>query len=88
MHPANTAYVFVERFLREIGPGLEELAWRFIEGGLVDQNALLALHDLPEDEQLKMLKDDLGMNALQACQTRVAVKKMCRYYSSRSENSC
>ena len=52
------------------------MARRFVDAGVRDRAALDALAQLPEAEQLKMLRDDMGLSVLEARCVRVGLMRL------------
>ena len=69
-NPSTSA---VQTFLRSIRPAMGELTVAFVQGGVVDEAHLNQLACLDEAEQLHFLRNDLGLNPLQARLVRLAL---------------
>ncbi|EKM50947.1 uncharacterized protein PHACADRAFT_262852 [Phanerochaete carnosa HHB-10118-sp] len=72
------AQPFVQNFLRGVFPPLSapDIVRRFVDAGIVERMDLVACSQLPERDQLEMLRADLGLNILHSRMVRVALSQV------------
>ncbi|EKM49103.1 uncharacterized protein PHACADRAFT_265831 [Phanerochaete carnosa HHB-10118-sp] len=67
---------FMRAFLRSTRPATDNLMSVFISHGVIDGVCLSVLAELSDAEQKEFLRDDLGLNAMQALSIRLALRDM------------